>query len=38
LIDDLQETVDAAQKLGLQAFVYDKNIAKKLKKCGVFIK
>jgi len=35
LIDDLQETVDAAQQLGMQAFVHDKNIASKLKKCGV---
>ena len=37
LIDDLQETVNAAQQLGMQAFVYEKNIAKKLKKCGVKI-
>ncbi len=37
LIDDLQETVDAAQQLGLQAFVYDKNIANKIKRCGIKI-
>jgi HAD superfamily hydrolase (TIGR01509 family) len=37
LIDDLQETVVAAQKLGLQAFVYDKNIANKIKRCGIKI-
>jgi len=37
LIDDLQETVDAAQKIGMKAFVYDKNISKKLKQCGIKI-
>jgi hypothetical protein len=37
LIDDLQETVDTAQQLGMQAFVYDKNINKKLKQFGVKI-
>ncbi len=37
LIDDLQETVDAAQKLGMKALMYDKNIMKKLKQCGIKI-
>lgn len=37
LIDDLQETVDTAQQLGMQAFVYDKNILSKLKTCGIKI-
>ena len=37
LIDDLEETVSAAQQLGMQAFVYDKNINKKLKQFGIKI-
>lgn len=35
LIDDLPETVAVAQKLGMQAFVYDKNVGSKLRKCGI---
>jgi HAD superfamily hydrolase (TIGR01509 family) len=35
LIDDLPETVIAAKQLGMQAFVHDKNLVGKLKKCGV---
>jgi FMN phosphatase YigB (HAD superfamily) len=37
LIDDAQESVTAAKKLGMQAFVYDKKVEKNLKKCGVKI-
>lgn len=35
LIDDLQETVDTAKKFGMNAFVYDKHIIKKLKQSGI---
>jgi len=35
LIDDLPETVTVAQKLGMQAFVYEKNVGSKLRKCGI---
>ena len=38
LIDDLQETVSTAKQLGMQAFVCDKNVLKKLKQYGVIVK